>query len=248
LCRLNRSRSGISTILGTLIFVGILFTSAIPLFMYVNQVNSYYNKTVTELNRFDQQRGEEDLEVYAYPVFPNDTATLNIFIRNRCTLTITIMRAWVNDTTPIPTGGLPLQLSGMSDVTIEGIQIPSVGDFDVWLVTTRGNVFASLTNTLQINGTSWSGGNPPYSINIVIDKKTGFRSYNVTARLGSRTYSTTGSSTGYNLLLGLDIGYDLGVYNVTVTRTAPSVKVIYSQQITITLQNPSPWAYVEDKV
>ena len=116
--RLRRSRSGLATVLGTLIFVGILFTCVIPLFLYVNTVNSYYEKAVAEMRQFDQRHEMEDLEVYAYP---NDGNTeLNVYIRNRCALDVRVIRLWVNNTFYDDTdlSDLPLVLSGVSDYDI----------------------------------------------------------------------------------------------------------------------------------
>lgn len=240
--RITKSKKGISTILGTLIFVGILITSIFPTYLYVNDVNSYYNRVTTNLSRSDQDRGRENLEVYAYPViFENDTAKLNIYIRNRSTLTTNIVRIWVNDTNP-SIWCLPLSILGTSDYTIEDVSNPSAGDFDVWIATDKGNVFASLTNTIHIEGGSWSGGNPPYLLNVVIHKKTGIRTYQINVTTDPLT-STTISSTGEYILTLFQIGYAPGTFDVIVKR---GTLVLYNQSVVLTPQNPSPWITVDD--
>jgi len=169
LSRLGDSRSGMSTVLGTVIFVGILFTSVIPLFVYVNQVNSYYDKTVTEMGRFDQEREMERVDVFAYPTGEN-LAELNVYIKNKCALVVRVIRVWVNNTfydqEDLP-NKLPLILPGVSEDTITGIGIP-YGYFDVLVTTDRGNVFASLTNTIHVNASGWEQGTYNFGIPIFI--------------------------------------------------------------------------------
>jgi len=224
-----------------LIFVGILVTSIFPFFLYVNEVNSYYNRVLTELSKLDEERGRENLSVYAYPIF-NGAVTLNIYIRNRSTLAVTIVRVWVNNTNP-SIGCLPLSIPGTTDATIEGIAIPSEGDFNVWVVTEKGNVFASLTNTIHIEEGEWSGGNPPYTINFVVQKKPGSRTYFINVSTSPPT-NTTVQSNDAIIMTSLTIGYTPGTYTVTVNRL-PSV-LIYNQTLVITPENPSPWVYAYD--
>lgn len=240
-------KSGMSTVLGMLIFIGILFTTVIPLFLYVNQVNSLYDVTVAEMRRFDEERENEQLDVYAYPDSSNN---LTIYIKNRCALPVKIVRVWVNDTTPaLP--DLPLRIEGVSSGIIEDIQIPLTGDFDVWVVTERGNVFASQTNTLHITESGWSGGNDPYSINILIEKPPGQRSYNIRVYtdLGdpeSSIYSTEVSSVRTYILLWFPVGYEPNTYYVNITRSNEE-SPFYSRRIEVGIQNPSPWIYATDE-
>lgn len=90
---LHRSKSGIATILGTLIFIGILFTCAIPFYLRINQANTYYNQRVADMRRFDEKRGMENLEVYA---FNYTVDKLKVYIKNRCSLEVRIVSIWIN--------------------------------------------------------------------------------------------------------------------------------------------------------
>jgi len=239
-------KSGMSTVLGMLIFIGVLFTSIIPLFLYINDVNSLYDVTVAEMRRFDQERENEQLDVYAYPDSSNN---LTIYIKNRYAMPVKIVRVWVNDTTPTLTD-LPLRIEGVSSGIIEDIQIPSTGDFDVWVVTERGNVFASQTNTLHITESGWSGGNDPYSINILIEKPPGQRSYNVRVFMdpenpeSSTIYLTEVSSVRTYILLWVPVGYEPNTYYVTVIRDEVTLK--NEEAVNVGIQNPSPWIYITD--
>jgi len=241
---MSSRKSGMSTVLGMLIFIGVLFTSIIPLFLYVNHVNSLYDMTVAEMRRFDEERENEQLDVYAYPDSSNN---LTIYIKNRCALPVRIVRVWVNDTTPTVTD-LPLKIEGVSSGIIENIPIPPTGDFDVWVVTERGNVFASQTNTLHITESGWSGGNDPYSINILIEKPPGRRSYNVRVYTdpenpeSSKIYLTEVSSVRTYILLWVPVGYEPNIYYVTITRD----EFTWNETVNVGIQNPSPWIYVTD--
>jgi len=201
--------------LGTLIFVGILFTCVVPLFLYVNKVNSYYEKTVIEMRKFDQEHEMEDLEVYAYP---NDNNTeLNVYIRNRCALDVEVTRVWVNNTFYDDSGlsDLPLILSGVSDYDIQGIGI-SVGYFDVWVMTDRGNLFASLTNTIHIaNSTYWEPSSYNFAIHIFITKA-GQYNINVTSDFGyfQQVEDIKAAPTAYRMIAVPKPG----MYNVTVAK------------------------------
>jgi len=211
--RLGNSRSGLATVLGTLIFVGIIFTCVIPLFLYVNTVNGYYEKRVTEMRQFDQEREMEELEVYAYP---NDTnSALNVYIRNRCALQVEVMRVWINDTIYDETGlsDLPLVLSGVSDYDIQGIEI-SFGFYDVWVMTERGNLFASFTNTIHIkNETYWEPSAYNFAIHIFITKA-GQYDITVTSDFGyiQHLEGVKAAPTAYRMIAVPKPG----MYNVTV--------------------------------
>lgn len=215
--RISDSRSGISTVLGTLIFVGILFTSVIPLFLYVNRVNSYYEVEVMEMRQFNQEREMERLEVYAYPVGENPTE-LYVFVKSKCALDqMKVVRVWVNDSLYNETNltNLPLVLSGVSEGTIQGINI-SYGYFDVWVTTNRGNVFASFTNTLHVNASGeWEPGTYNFGIHIFITQA---GKYNVTVTNDSGFWhhldGIQAAPTAYRVIAVPEPG----MYDVNVTK------------------------------
>jgi hypothetical protein len=163
-----------ATVLGMLIFVGVLFTCVIPLFLYVNEVNSIYDESVMKMRLFDQERGREQIDVYAFPLGePNDNL-LNIYVKNRGTEEVQIVRAWVND----EKFDLSFEVGAMLEGTIESLDItellPETGTeaFNVKVTTSKGNVFSSLTNTLYYTDGFWSGGGG-FTIQIVIEAPTG---------------------------------------------------------------------------
>lgn len=177
-----RSKSGISTILGTLIFIGILFTCAIPFYLRVNQANTYYTQTVDEMRRFDEKRGMEDIDVYAYPL-SETSDELKVYIKNRCALPVTIVAVWVNDEQYILTDAtLPPSEDQTYGPPFEVTLPAETKNFYIEVLTNRGNRFASLTNPLTYTKTDqggfWSGG-VGLAINIIL-KSHGFFHIKVT--------------------------------------------------------------------
>lgn len=55
-----RNRKGISTILGVIIFVGLLFSSVIPMYLVMREADAIYDKEIFELGRLDDERAREN--------------------------------------------------------------------------------------------------------------------------------------------------------------------------------------------
>ncbi len=89
----KKARRGISTVLGVLLMVGILFTTIIPLFISRNSVDNFYDTTVVNMGIADQERGMEDLTVYAFG--RDETHDLNVLIINEGSISVSIIRVWV---------------------------------------------------------------------------------------------------------------------------------------------------------
>ena len=85
----RRRRRGVASAIGILLMVGILMTSVIPLFMYVNRVNNYYDRTVAEMKIADDDRGREDLEVYAYGA---SSTSISVWLRNKGAVPVNVSR------------------------------------------------------------------------------------------------------------------------------------------------------------
>lgn len=244
----HKSKSAISTVLGMLIFVGILFTCVMPFFLYINKVNSLYDQTVIEMKQKDQERATENVEVYAYPL--NETSNqISIYIKNQCPLTVEIVRAWVNDQFYSFNN---VQISGMSWNVTDPINVtlPETNSslYYVKVTTARGNVFSSRTNPLYYSAESgWSGGGE-LAINVVISRNySGRVTYNI------RVVKISDSSVVCNdnvTLLGNTPSYVKKVvieipdtYNVVVSRDSVTLK---EEQVEVTWQDPTQWVFVND--
>jgi hypothetical protein len=86
----------VSTILGTIIFIGILFSSVIPMMLVMKQADVILEQGKLEVVRRDDEGDRESLELY--PI-PDLAAThVNVTILNTCETSIDIVRVWINDT------------------------------------------------------------------------------------------------------------------------------------------------------
>lgn len=148
-----RRRRGVSTILGTLIFIGILFTSVIPMYLLMNQADTLYEQKMLEMKRQDDERDREDVEVYAFPADADSPDYLNVSVLNRCEFAVRIVRLWINDTYH----AVDSKVQPMGELDLDQYLVAAQdGDsFDVKVTTDRGNVYASETGTLYYKNGEW---------------------------------------------------------------------------------------------
>ena len=141
----RKRRRGVSTILGTIIFIGILFTSVIPLMLVMKQADTIYTQKVHQMEILDEEGVKEDVNVYVYP-YQNGTE-LGVKVENIGNVPITVVRAWLNDESfevnevvPAANNELfgPYTVSSMQDGTT----------VDTKIVTERGNVFYCISGGL----------------------------------------------------------------------------------------------------
>ena len=92
---MRKKKKGVSTILGTIIFIGILFTSIIPMILVMKQADNIYIQEVHEMERKDEEQDSQELEVYAFPVEGEDQ--IKISIQNTGVVPAIIRRVWIND-------------------------------------------------------------------------------------------------------------------------------------------------------
>jgi len=146
------SRPGVSTILGTLIFVGILFSAYIPMQLVMKQADNIALQRTHEVQIADQEQMDESIEVYPVPLQGLDQ--MNVTRINKIQFPVGIVRIWVNNT------------YHSRNETIESLGSINVGPFDVVTydgveyivkaVTDRGNVFVSEIGTIFYTGGDWS--------------------------------------------------------------------------------------------
>jgi len=243
-----KSRSAMSTVLGMLIFIGVLFTCVMPFFLYINQVNSLYDQTIIEMKQFDQERSLENIEVYAYPL--NDTGNqISLYIKNQCPLTVEIVRIWVNDefysyTIQIP--GMSWNITSPINVTLPQSNSTS---FYVKVTTARGNGFSSLTNPLSYTAGSGWGGGGELSINVVISRNyNGKVTYNIKVTKVSDgsivcddDVTLIGNTRSYFKKIGIETP---DIYDVTITK---GTTLLREEQVEVSWENPTQWVYANDE-
>ncbi len=161
----HNQRKGLSTIMGTLIFVGILFTSVIPMYLVMKQADNIYTQKVHEMGISDQDRAREAIEANVYP--DNITShNLYINVTNTGVVPVDIVRVWVNDEVKYST---PTPVASQDTAVIGPIPIPNPsGSYIVTLTTKRGNSFAATSETLSYNTSNGYWYTPSLGIHILV--------------------------------------------------------------------------------
>jgi len=153
-----RGRRGTSTIFGTLIFIAILFSSVIPMFLYMRQADALFEKRKHELNRLDEEQNAENIYVYAHPPI-DQPSQLTVKVYNRGDRAVRIVRLWISERTSIDDEPIQIDfvVDSMSEVTLGTyIVSPEEGEsYNIKVTTERGNIFASDSSPLRYEGGSW---------------------------------------------------------------------------------------------
>lgn len=147
----HRDRSGTSTVLGTLIFVGILFTAFIPMLLVMKQVDTLHEMRKIELARLDEERDVENLYVYAHGT-ESGSSYLTVEVKNKGYLSAKVVSLWIND----EFFELNKLIPPMSEIEDLGsFDVPRLLDFDyiIMVATDRGKIFVfNIPLTWTING------------------------------------------------------------------------------------------------
>lgn len=190
----GRRSKGVSTILGTLIFIGILFTSVIPMMLVMKQADTVYTQTVHEMEAADQERENEAAEAYAFPV--NDSSPeLKVRVNNIGVVPVKVVRVWIND----DMFSCEMTITSQETKVIGPFEIEKVdGAYVVKVATERGNCFSSTAGTLYLQDGYWF--TPSLGIHVLV--LNWFGKYNI------YVYNTTWSTPEPEVYWtqGIDIG------------------------------------------
>lgn len=148
--RISRGK-GVSTILGTIIFIGILFSSVIPMMLVMKQADVILEQGKLEVTRRDDEGDRESLELYPIPDL--GATHVNVTILNTCETSIDIVRVWVNDTLTDVT--VTVNALGFEQIGPFPIKAVDGSSFDVRVTTGRGNVYTAETGVLYYQGGEW---------------------------------------------------------------------------------------------
>jgi len=213
--------------------VGILFTSIIPMFIYINEVNNYYDRTVVDLKIADQERSREDLIVYAYG--NNDELTIDVSSINRGSVAVNVTRIWVmrgdlQDTLIFNStnlSSLPLLIRPSTQETIGDLNLAeiitnqsSLDFFNIEVATKRGNKFSSQTNSLHKQETGeWETGTMEFQIQVIVLSDMGNDRYliEVEGIYNTTHYNFVDSSTVQGQFFTVFTVPVAGTYNLTVS-------------------------------
>lgn len=237
----SRGRRGVSTILGTLIFIGILFTSVIPMFLVMKQADTLYEQRKLEMERFDEERSREEIDVYAYPTGGETSDNLTVKVNNRCELIVKVVRIWINDTLmPIDSVVQP-----MSELELGSYDVQPREDstYDIKVTTERGRIFECGSGTLSFEDGHWIVEN--LMINVLISSPGIIFKIYVTLPDGSPHPDSPAMvwKIGGSAFQSFDVtSPGAGTYNVQVKRGS---KVIHDENVTISWPSGPPvvWVY-----
>ena len=165
----RKKRRGVSTILGTIIFIGIMFTSVIPMWLVMKQADVLYERKMLEMTRLDDEAERESMELYAFPSSYDEAQWLNITAYNTCEVPINLVRLWVNGTvTP-----LSITVPVMGSVNVSHYEINAVegSSYQIRATSERGNVYVSQTGTLSYSGDEWD--TETIGINLIFPSRPG---------------------------------------------------------------------------
>lgn len=219
-------KKAVSTILGTLIFIGILFSAVVPMMLVMKQADVILEQKKLEVLRLDEERIREDLDMYAYP---DGLSNITVRVHSQCEVPITICRLWINDEEQdidCVMDPMEAKIIGSYHITI----LPEAyNTYRVRITTLRGNVYESLSGIIQHDGSDWV--TEEIGINVVIDSESGgflgFGKYRAT--VSKDTYSCTketdfasGAASLFFNLTNSDKGAGVGTYDVTVEKRAGS--------------------------
>lgn len=150
---IRRGRKGTASIFGTLIFIGILFTAVIPMYLVMNQADTIFEQRKHETTILDEDRSRENILVYAYPRDGLTSDYISVKVKNECGLSLKAIRVWINDAPePVSVTLNPLDEAEIGDYDVN----PQAGEtYDVRITTERGNVFECSSGILSYSDTGW---------------------------------------------------------------------------------------------
>jgi hypothetical protein len=146
-------RRGISTVIGMIIFISVLFTAVVPMYVNMNQADMVYAQREAEVKRLDEQRSREELLVYSYPTGKDRPHELTIEVFNRGAEEVSIVRIWFNE----KYRSLERTLKPFENVVLGSYDVNPTdpGIVDVSCTTDRGNVFVNQGGSLFFVGGFW---------------------------------------------------------------------------------------------
>lgn len=149
----HERRRGISTVFGMIIFISILFTAVVPMYINMNQADTVYAQKEAEVKRLDEQRSRENLLVYSYPTGIDRPHELTVEVFNNGAEEVSIVRIWFNE----KYRSLERTLKPFENVILGSFDVNPTdpGTIDVSCTSDRGNVFVNQGGSLYFRGGFW---------------------------------------------------------------------------------------------
>jgi len=158
--------------MGTLIFVGIIFTAFIPMLFVMRQADTLHEIRKHELGILDQERAREEINFYAYPLEENPDETpdqdeLILSIKNEGSVPIKIVNVWIND----EEHPQEVNIKSMETIILDSLPVilQDLTSYTVKVVTEKGNVFSSEAGILYYSSSVDGWYTPSLGICVHID-------------------------------------------------------------------------------
>ncbi len=158
----RKKRRGVSSILGTLIFIGIIFSAFVPMTLVMKQADNIYERKIHEATIGDIEKGDENAMVYAYGEV--GSTELSVYITNKGSNELTIVRVWMNDnSTEVSETIAPKASTELGPFDVTGTASP----LKVKVTTENGNIFeCNLGSVMYSEVNGWY--TPSYAISVII--------------------------------------------------------------------------------
>lgn len=234
--KLNR---GMSTILGTLIFIGIMFSAIVPMQVVMQQADNLKLQKINEMEKTDNERYGEDITLTYYPQ-SHTSDQICVKISNEGSYSTRVMRVWIRDTfyvvDEIVESGETKTLGPYTVMLIEGVTYP------VQAVTERGNIFSADMISLVYTDGQWY--TPSLGINVYISNEKGKYYILVNNATWSTFYETLGMDHG-DLSKYFEVDSP-GVYTVTCRKNNEDGPLLPGTPVNIDIDWPNgpPILYV----
>jgi len=145
------NRKGMASILGTLIFIAILFSAVIPMQLTMQQADIIMEQEKLEMQRIDDETSRERLEVY--PIPHKDEDLLSVSVINLSEYSVHIVRVWINNAEyQVDETANPLETIDIEDLSLSPVE---GGEYEIRVTTERGNVFISNIGLIYYEDGEW---------------------------------------------------------------------------------------------
>lgn len=236
------SRKGVSTVLGLMLCIGVLFSSIIPMQLVMQQADNVAERKKKLVESLDVETSREELLATVYPN-PSNYSELMAHAQNRGDVNVKIVRIWVNDEyTP------QSEMIAAKDTEVLG-PIPVAlqnGTFYLLEVTTeRGNVFRSYTGSVYYSDGTWYVSALSITVNI-LNNQGQYRIWVKNSTQHEVGYWDSGGIVHDDILQSFEVD-EAGVYTVIMKKKVSGVyKELSASPATVQITWPvgPPVAYV----
>ena len=219
-------RRGTSTILGTLIFVGIMLTAVIPMLLVMNQADTFHEMRKYELEFFDEERIEEEVYVNVFSTPDTSPPILTLRVENRGNFIVKIVKIWINDS-PHLFEDFVVQPMSLIDRQLDYFTADPETHYLIKVITDRGNLFYEESGSIYCNiDGDWETGS--FAIFFIISYPAAGM-FNVEVRFSNENYEILGlvpegefsihKSSPETAFDFIDVPTE-GIYHVKITKSS----------------------------